>query len=386
MKIKYFISIIIFSIIFILPVTVFAESEDSVRVPEEMDFTAALNSSSNIIVTADINISGIGVIDVSNRTINLNGHTVTTNHMGVYFQGTNFKIENGTFVGETDYPLCIGDMGDTDNVILSNLIIDGGINIFNSTNVNLVDVTATGKTYYAVWCDQNGHAIIKSGNYSSNGYAVVALSSTDAEINIEGGIFTAGNIPFTLQPSATIGIPKISGGNFDIPLLPEWIVDNGELIQKDDGSYTVCTHLETLIKNKQEATCQNEGYSGDSYCKNCDKLMQKGNVIPKLDHIFSNWKHDESSHWQECVRCNEIIKSEHNYLDNEKCTICGYEKVITKEELPEQEKIDNKDLVLQEKQKDDTPKTGTYDIIDIALCMVVFSLLGIIIIKKINNL
>lgn len=43
---------------------------------------------------------------------------------------------------------------------------------------------------------------------------------------------------------------------------------------------------ETEVKNKKDATCTENGYTGDTYCKSCDKVITKGSEIPALGHNF----------------------------------------------------------------------------------------------------
>ena len=39
---------------------------------------------------------------------------------------------------------------------------------------------------------------------------------------------------------------------------------------------------DTELRDAKEATTEEEGYTGDLYCKSCDELIEKGEVIPKL--------------------------------------------------------------------------------------------------------
>ena len=43
-----------------------------------------------------------------------------------------------------------------------------------------------------------------------------------------------------------------------------------------------CTHDTIETRNKKDATTSAEGYTGDTYCKNCGKLISSGNSIPKI--------------------------------------------------------------------------------------------------------
>lgn len=41
------------------------------------------------------------------------------------------------------------------------------------------------------------------------------------------------------------------------------------------------------IRNSKTATCKEEGYTGDTYCKKCNELLIKGNIIPKTEnHVW----------------------------------------------------------------------------------------------------
>ena len=44
------------------------------------------------------------------------------------------------------------------------------------------------------------------------------------------------------------------------------------------------------LKNKKEATCITEGYSGDKYCSVCGQVIEKGETIPKSEHTWDNGK------------------------------------------------------------------------------------------------
>lgn len=55
------------------------------------------------------------------------------------------------------------------------------------------------------------------------------------------------------------------------------------MIQK--GSVIKATgHQHKVVKNQKEATCQEEGYTGDTYCTDCNQLISEGTLIPKTDH------------------------------------------------------------------------------------------------------
>lgn len=41
-----------------------------------------------------------------------------------------------------------------------------------------------------------------------------------------------------------------------------------------------CSHASTEVRNAVDATCTEDGYTGDTYCTACGELLQKGEVIP----------------------------------------------------------------------------------------------------------
>ena len=63
---------------------------------------------------------------------------------------------------------------------------------------------------------------------------------------------------------------------------------NENLISKDDynTSNLSCTHQNTELRGAKEATCKEEGYTGNTYCLDCQNVAAAGTVIPKTDHTF----------------------------------------------------------------------------------------------------
>ena len=101
------------------------------------------------------------------------------------------------------------------------------------------------------------------------------------------------------------------------------------------GEYDYTNHVgETYKKNQKEATCFEEGYTGDTYCRTCDREISKGQSIPKNAHNpASVWTTDETYHWKECqtVGCGNLIdKAQHSggeatCTKKAVCSVCGVE-------------------------------------------------------------
>ncbi len=45
-----------------------------------------------------------------------------------------------------------------------------------------------------------------------------------------------------------------------------------------------CSHANTSVKNKSNATCTENGYSGDTYCNSCNKVIQSGSQVNATGH------------------------------------------------------------------------------------------------------
>ena len=58
-------------------------------------------------------------------------------------------------------------------------------------------------------------------------------------------------------------------------------------VGEDGNVTTVCDHLHTEVVNK-EATCTEEGYTGDKVCTDCDKVLEVGTETLALGHNFEN--------------------------------------------------------------------------------------------------
>lgn len=229
----------------------------SVSTADDFLAKAADPTVSSIELEANVNL-GNEIVDLSGKTVDLQGHAVTTVfkkneiagfNLSLVFQGSDFSVKNGTFVSENraDYPLFIGD-GPTSNVVLEGITVDGGINVYNSRNVVLRDVVANAEgSYYAIWCDQGAFVTVESGSYSSKGAGVVGITaSAPSDLTVNGGEFvTAGeNTPLVLPGYRD---PRINGGTFDTPEVVNYI-DEGFAPLFDGERYSVMDEDEAVAQ------------------------------------------------------------------------------------------------------------------------------------------
>ena len=122
-----------------------------------------------------------------------------------------------------------------------------------------------------------------------------------------------------------------------------------------------CEHLITIVKNEVNATCTEDGYSGDTVCQTCDEVVAAGKVIPALGHTYEDGSctvcgekepgcshsqtHTENAVEASCIQegysgdtycdlCGEMIEegqtipmAEHS-IANGRCTVCGQSELM----------------------------------------------------------
>ncbi len=64
--------------------------------------------------------------------------------------------------------------------------------------------------------------------------------------------------------------------------------DDNVSLNLSDGRIEIelCIHDNTELKNAKSATCTEQGYSGDLYCLDCGKLLEKGKFIDMIPHSY----------------------------------------------------------------------------------------------------
>jgi len=162
-----------------------AKAEDEIVILKDIDLTESYTTDNKVYVPFADNV-----------TVNLNGFSVKSNNNSIRYLGNGLTIKNGKFIvngfgseKEGSYSLFLGhNSQSTSGYILEDLVLEGGLNVFNATDVVLKNVTATGTDYYAVWADNNAEIYIKSGNYSSKS-GVILNSADNGLIIVEGGTF-----------------------------------------------------------------------------------------------------------------------------------------------------------------------------------------------------
>ena len=88
----------------------------------------------------------------------------------------------------------------------------------------------------------------------------------------------------------------------------------GETINYVRGTWggKPCTHENTELRGAKEPTCTEPGYTGDTYCKDCNDKIADGKVIPALGHTWDKGVITTAPTCENagvktftCTRCNE---------------------------------------------------------------------------------
>ena len=170
-----------------------SEIGDTIKLLADVDLTNYAVNSFNRIV-----IEGV--------TLDLDGHTITSNNGGVVYDGDYAVIRNGSFVAANggSYALFVGDGLYEDRIaegiLLEDLTCSGGINVLAAEvtirggTVN--DTNVTGTNYYAVWGDEASDVTVESGFFStSRDDRAVLLADATGSVKAYGGYYNRGVIP-----------------------------------------------------------------------------------------------------------------------------------------------------------------------------------------------
>lgn len=108
------------------------------------------------------------------------------------------------------------------------------------------------------------------------------------------------------------------------------------------GNVNPNNHINTEIRNAVEATCTQDGYTGDTYCKDCGEKIAEGSVIKDGHNYGDEYKTDAENHWKECACGNIIEKATHDFGEwavtkaatetetgskERICSVCGYKQI-----------------------------------------------------------
>ena len=230
-------------------------------------------------------------------------------------------------------------------------------NVGLGENILIGTPTVTGKSHNPVGSIDNISSTcegVKISGWAIDGDALT--ESVDIHIYV-GGAADSGQAKNVYQIKADIFRQDledkfvIAGGKhgysaiLDIPGTEDiyiYLINKGSGANTLLGISTVSSKEHTLASipiNQKDATCIEEGYSGDKYCEVCKKIVEKGKTIPKMDHQWNSGEIIKTATCTEpgtktytCTNCNTTKTEEipatghqHTELRNASEATCAQE-------------------------------------------------------------
>ncbi len=79
------------------------------------------------------------------------------------------------------------------------------------------------------------------------------------------------------------------------------------------GEVDASNHVHTTVKNLKEATCTQTGYTGDTYCADCNKLLGMGKELAALGHSYTSKVTKAATTTEEGIMTYTCSKCGHSY-------------------------------------------------------------------------
>lgn len=263
---------------------VFIPSEIPVSTVDELK-TAMLLENANIVLQNDIKLTANLTIPVAapatpakNVTINGNGHKI-------YAEEDFNGVAENTDKNGNNLVTVVGE-----NVTLKNITLQAGpnnkntLNLYQAKGVVLDNVVLDNQVSFG-----GAPLIVGSSTVTAqNGLKAIAGPNSWYAINLDNKYDNASinfkDKTFTFVNNSGKDLPVI-GVDYDPATGNKIVVENpgnANLVVDGEGNY-VCDHSKTEIRNNKDATPDAEGYTGDTYCSICGKLLSTGTVVAKVD-------------------------------------------------------------------------------------------------------
>lgn len=253
---------------------------------------AALNTLALTLAGVDVNSASYVLPITNNITINIQSGNVTINQDAALLAGVEVNIAEGaglTVANGKNIYFYDSDEWNSDNFVwgpckFKSVAYAPG-KAYNRSNNDLVDAKM----------DVNGSVTAIGAIYTTEGGANICSSSGTGKYIQQG---TPGTATATYQYNAssnavTIPITAAKLHNADGSYADTKGKNSGTTFYYSNGVWGTakpCDHKNTEIRNAKDATCTKDGYTGDTYCKDCGKKIGTSTAIPAKGHSWNEGK------------------------------------------------------------------------------------------------
>ncbi|MBR4745059.1 MAG: hypothetical protein IK082_12860 [Oscillospiraceae bacterium] len=249
----------------------------------------------------------------------LNSHTYSDIGSSIPLRAKNIEISGGTVVTEGQYGMYTpsgsisitgGDVTATANNVNSGMgisapaiTITGGK--VSATSEKSFGIFSTGTVTFGA--DMPDTEITFNKPYPEATYVIKeGQTMTDGE-NDYTGTLTAEQVAAMSGVTLTLTCKHTYGDD-------EWTCFSADVhvrYCKVCGAPEYEAH-DVIVRGGGDATCVDEGYTGDEFCSVCGQRLSEGEIIPPTGH-----------HTTELVGAKEATATEDGYTGDEVCTVCG---------------------------------------------------------------